>query len=114
MYKCCCLPRLVINIVYRSIWSLLSCLVEANGSDRHILARQDNVQWNTKPDTNDNPILSYSYQGDTRLNIVQIEMICTPDSPDSLEVLGEFDPGNYQFKLSSKCACWNGCQGKLF
>ncbi len=114
MYKCCCLPRLVINIVYCSIWSFPSCLVEASGPDRHILAVQNNVQWDTKPGTTDNPTLSYTYQSDTGQKNVQIEMICTPDSPDSLEVLGEVGVGNYQFKLTSKCACWNGCPGKLF
>ncbi len=41
-------------------------------------------------------------------------MICTTDPSSSLEALGEFGVGTYQFKLSSKCACWNGCQGELF
>jgi hypothetical protein len=41
-------------------------------------------------------------------------MICNTDPSGSLEAIGESDQGNYKFKLSSKCACWNGCQGELF
>ncbi len=41
-------------------------------------------------------------------------MICEEDEPGSVQALGEVQPNNYQFRLSSKCACWNGCKGELF
>lgn len=41
-------------------------------------------------------------------------MICNRDQSGSVEAVGEFGTGNYQFKLTSKCACWNECKGELF
>jgi len=88
------------------------CQVEANGPDTHILAKHDSAKWDTKPFTTDNPTLSYQYNADTGQKNVQIEFICNTDPAGSLEAVGEIGTGNYQFRLSSKCSCWNGCQGK--
>ncbi len=88
--------------------------MEANGPDTHILAKQDGATWDLHPPTTPNPVLKYQYNGDTGQKNVEIEMICDQGQPGSLEAVGEMGTGFYQFKLTSKCACWNTCKGKLF
>lgn len=37
-------------------------------------------------------------------------MICSFNSQDELEVLGENPVNYYSMRLNSRCACWNGCK----
>jgi hypothetical protein len=85
--------------------------VEATGTDTHVLAKQDSATWDLHPPTTTNPVLKYQYNGDTGQKNVEIEMICDQGQPGSLEAVGEMGTGFYQFKLTSKCACWNTCKG---
>ena len=88
--------------------------MEANGPDTHIIAKQDGATWDLHPSTTTNPVLKYRYSGDTGDKNVEVEMICDKTGADRVEAVGEQGIGFYQFKLTSKCACWNECKGELF
>ncbi len=88
--------------------------MEATGTDTHILAKQDGASWELNHPTTPNPVLKYQYNGDTGQKNIEIEMICDPNQDGSLEAVGEMGTGFYQFKLTSVCACWDGCKGELF
>jgi len=104
------LSRLVSNIVDCIIFCFTFCLVSLDGQFTFILGTQDSIKWDAGADPDVNPTISYSYE----LKKVQIELICVPDTPDSLTAVGEVSENNYQFQLTGKCACWNGCKGELF
>ncbi len=110
MYKCCCLSRLVGNIVYCIIFCFTFCLVSMDGAFTFILGTQDSTQWDSGAGSGTNPIVKYS-SGDKK---VEVELICVKDTPDTLVALGENPQETYKFQLTGQCACWNGCKGKLF
>ncbi len=108
MYKCCCLSRLVSNIVDCIIFSFTFCLVSMDGQFTFVLGTQDSTRWNENPGTN--PSISYS----NAEKQVQMELVCSPDTADTLIALGEDPINTYKFQLIGKCSCWNGCSGELF
>ncbi len=105
MYKCCCLSRLVANALYR-IYRFISSLVSLDGSDTFIIATQDTAQLDV---TGPNPTIVYTAD----IRTTRVELVCSTESTNSIEALGENQPAIYAFRLTSKCSCWNGCKGEL-
>jgi len=69
------------------------------------LNTHDNVKWNTK---NDIPSITY-----TSLNrTTTVELVCSKKDVSLFEVLNDTALNDYKFRLTHKCACWNGCGGK--
>ena len=72
------------------------------------LGDQNSIQWKFDPGR-DLPTLVYS-EGGRKLVVT---LFCQETSGDDvLDVYGEDQsPGTYNMKLTSKCACWDGCKG---
>jgi len=82
------------------------CQVSFDAKFTFILGKQDSAKWDAGVGAT-NPMLSYSYKEKN----VQIEMNCAQDkTTPELEALGEGPQNFYKFKLTSKCACYNGCK----
>ncbi len=77
-----------------------------DGSDTFIIATQDTAKLDV---TGPNPTISYS----AGVKNVYVELICSTDSANTVEAVGEGPPAVYRFRLTSKCSCWNGCKGEL-
>lgn len=76
----------------------------SNGLYSFSLAIQNQSRWTI--DSNNIPVLTYTYNRQT----VAISMICTYNSINQFEVLGENPLNYYSMRLRSRCACWNGCR----
>jgi len=95
-----------LNII--ELFYFLFYLVSIDGQFTFILATQDSAQWSPGSDSGRPPQVSYS-SGEKR---VIVSLICGNNESNVLEALGE-DPINiYNFRLTHKCACWNGCGGR--
>jgi hypothetical protein len=103
------LSRLVVNIVYRIIFCFVFCLVSLDGQFTYVLGTQASAQWDAGSPGN-NPTISYS--ADPKK--VQVELVCQEGSPGDVQAVGEGPDNYYKFRLTGKCACWNGCKGELF
>ncbi len=83
-------------------------LVSMDGTLTFIIGTQNSVRWSDGAGLGQNPSVIYS--ADTKISVV--ELICSTDETNTLEALGEGPPEIYKFRLTTKCACWNGCKGK--
>jgi hypothetical protein len=72
------------------------------------LGTQDSAKWNPGTDLDELPSISYSHG--EKHDIVQL--VCSTDGINRFEVLGESPENIYTFRLTHKCACWDGCGGK--
>ncbi len=93
--------------VFRLI-DFLFGLVSVDGELAFIIGTQNSVQWSEGAGLGQNPSVSYSAGPKTSV----VELICSTDETNTLEALGEGPPEIYKFRLTTKCACWNGCKGK--
>ena len=80
-------------------------LVSEDGLYSFSLGTQDSAKWAT----GDPPTISY----DTGERHVTVELNCSDGGTSDLEALGEDPPTYYKLRLTSKCACWNGCTGDV-
>ena len=53
---------------------------------------------------------SISYSNGEKQTIVTLQ--CSIDGTSEFEVLGEAPINVYKFRLTDRCACWNGCTGE--
>jgi hypothetical protein len=83
------------------------CQISIDGALTFILGEQDSAVWDAGSDV-DKPSISYAY-GEKR---VTVSLECGTEGNDDLEALGEEPMNNYKFRLTHKCACWNGCKGE--
>lgn len=85
----------------------------ANAEERafYLLGRQESALWSPGNDNGADPTVTYS--GDLRKAIVIL--VCSTNGSEEFEVVGEEPAYTYTFRLTSKCACWNGCtcQGSI-
>jgi hypothetical protein len=71
------------------------------------LGTQGTASWNPGSESD---VPSVTYIHDVRTVIVKLQ--CSTSGAEEFEVLGE-DPTNYYtFRLTHKCACWNGCSSE--
>ena len=83
-------------------------LVSMDGLDNFTLGTQDSAKWSAGAGPSNMPMISYS----TDVKHVTVLLQCSTDGADQFEVLGEGPANNYTFRLTNKCACWNGCGRK--
>jgi hypothetical protein len=114
MYKCCCLSRLVGNIVDCIICCFTSCLVSNDLQYTFILGKQDSATWKDAVGPGTYPTLSYSYMGAEGPKQVEVTLKCAEGADNTVVAIGEGPQGFYKFELTGKCACGNGCKGELF
>jgi hypothetical protein len=79
-----------------------------DGQFTFVLGTQDSAKWDAQG-VSDNHTISYS-SGEKQ---VLVTLVCSK-GPTIVDALGEDPINNYKFRVTSKCACWNGCKGKLF
>ena len=73
------------------------------------LGTQESAQWYTDGVISNLPEVRYAYGEKT----VIVALQCSTSTTASFDVLGEGPVNVYTFKLTHKCACWNGCSGKF-
>ena len=100
-----CLSKFVTS---RSFFSYLSYLVSKDRTLTFILAKQNNATWNPGRGLGDLPSITYSYEEKR----VFIQLQCATDETNELEALGESPINFFKFRLTNKCACWDGCKSK--
>ena len=93
----------------RSIFLSSACyLVTLDGKSSYALGTQASALWNPGAETGGIPSVVYIYGEKTVVVLLQ----CSTTGTEEFEVLGE-DPANvYIFRLTHKCACWDGCSGE--
>ncbi len=80
-----------------------------DGSHTTATGYHETAIWLDKFRTNVN--LSILYTTDERATIVSLN--CSTDGTEKFEVLGEYPMCFYNFRLTHKCACWDGCKSKF-
>jgi hypothetical protein len=85
------------NFIY-----LFFCIVLKNGSAYYALGINSAVTWSIT----ENGKATLIYSVSDRQTIVNLE--CS-NQVDQFIINGEYELKHYNFTLSSKCACWNGC-----
>lgn len=83
-------------------------LASENGKSSLRLGTQESAKWNVEPNTDG--ALSISYTSLNKTTIV--ELLCSNDGTSSFKALDDTSMNIYKFRLTHKCACWNGCEGK--
>ncbi len=73
-----------------------------------ILGKQDSAKWDDGSRLGVAPSISYSFN----TKIVYVELVCSSSEIEEFEALGEDPQETYTFRLTHKCACWNGCNGE--
>ncbi|CAF0720230.1 unnamed protein product [Adineta steineri] len=82
------------------------CQVSKDKTLTFVLAKQDSAKWDAGAGPGTNPIISYKFDDKE----VFVELQCTDSMTAEFLALGEQPIKTYKFKLSHKCACWNGCK----
>ena len=79
-----------------------------DGQYHYNLGNQGTASWNPGSEIGSSPSVTYTHGERT----VIVKLQCSTTGTEEFEVLGE-DPKNYYtFRLTHKCACWNGCSGE--
>ena len=78
-----------------------------DGLSHYNLGTQETATWNAGSETN-SPFVSYAHVG----RIVTVKLQCSTTGAEEFEVLGEDPTSFYTFRLTHKCACWNGCSSE--
>ena len=107
MYWCICLPKLVIR---RVVFDLLdvTCLVSNDEKYTFTLGTQQSASWNSGSDLDVLPSVNYAY-GDKKVTVL---LQCSAEGNNEFQAFGEDPVNNYNFQLTHKCACWNGCSSR--
>jgi len=71
----------------------------------YALGTQESASWNPGAETGGIPTVIYS-AGDRRTLVL---LRCSTTGTEEFEVLGEDPVNTYIFRLTHKCACWDGC-----
>lgn len=81
-------------------------LVAKDGIHVYILGTQESAKWNLGTAMNDTATITYS----TNIRTTVVHLQCSTSGEEEFEVLN--DPTFFVFRLSHKCACWNGCSSE--
>ncbi|CAF4700051.1 unnamed protein product [Rotaria socialis] len=86
------------------------CQVPFTSGESFILAKHDSAVWIPPIGFGGSATLTYTYQ----TKHVKISMQCTKDTEvNVLEIISESPQETYNMKLSSKCACFDGCKKSI-
>ena len=91
-----------------SVVTIEVALVSKDLKLRFTLGTQDSAKWNPGAGLGDVPSVSYSF-GPKQ---VQVSLVCSDSTTAEFEPLGESPINMYKFRLTHKCACWDGCKGE--
>jgi len=80
-------------------------LVSLDGAFQFVLGTQESAVWNAGAGLGILPQVSYSIGNKKVVVLLQ----CPIAGEERFEALGEDPINNYKFRLTHKCACWNGC-----
>lgn len=82
----------------------------ANAEERafYVLGYQETASWSPGNASGADPTVTY-FAGQRKVIVI---LVCSTNGSEAFEVLGEDPAFTYTFRLTSKCACWNGCTGK--
>lgn len=64
--------------------------------------------WNPGSGFGQQPTITYTLNEKQTI----VTLVCGGDQPE-FEALGENPMNTYKFRLTHKCACWDGCRGKF-
>ena len=84
-----------------------ACQVSEDGQFTFILGKHDSAKWNPGAGLGSSPSVNYEF-GEKK---VSVSLQCGQAGDNQLEALGEDGVNNFKFRLTHKCACWNGCGG---
>ena len=76
-----------------------------DGQFEFILGKQESMTWSEGSEPKDNPLVLYWF-GDKH---VLVWLVCPSSGLNIFEPLDENPPNTFNFRLTHKCACWNGC-----
>jgi hypothetical protein len=93
------------NVIH--LIDVLFDLVSNDGQFTYPLGMQQSTKW-TAGNVTIAPTVSYTYEQKK----VIVELICSTNGTSLFEVFDESPINTFKFRLTDKCACWNGCQGK--
>ncbi|CAF1285472.1 unnamed protein product [Adineta steineri] len=82
-----------------------ACQVSADGKLSFSLGKQESVKWNPGAGLGSIPSITYT-EGP---KVVTVTLVCSTDGSEDFDALGESPTNNYKFRLTHKCACWDGC-----
>lgn len=80
-----------------------------DGQFRFALATQDSTTWKLDDAPEPNPLITYSL-GPKQ---VTVYLQCSDSTTPLFTAVGEVSTNAYVFRLSHKCACWNGCKSRV-
>ncbi|CAF1007924.1 unnamed protein product [Adineta ricciae] len=86
--------------------NVAACQVSADGKYSFSIGLQNSASWN--PGTGLGSLPSVTYSDGAKQASVTLQ--CSTDGSESLEALGESPTNFYKFRLTHKCACWDGCK----
>lgn len=84
------------------------CLVALDGLYHFTIGVQDSAIWHPGSETDKAPSVTYTH-GEKR-SVVELQ--CSTTGEEDFEVLGEGPINHFTFRITHKCACWNGCSSK--
>jgi hypothetical protein len=87
------------------LFNFLFDLVSLDGIFAFPIGEQNSAQWNPGASLESLPSVSYLYGVKTSIVTLQ----CSTDESNIFEALGEDPINTYKFRLTNRCACWNGC-----
>jgi hypothetical protein len=90
--------------------NVAACQVSNDGLYSFSIGKQENAVWSSDSGLGTIPSVTYSYNEKR----VKVSLQCGTYADNRLEAIGEGPTNYYQFRLTHKCACWNGCQSKTF
>jgi hypothetical protein len=74
----------------------------------YAIGTQESALWYPGGETGDSPSVTYSLGERT----VVVKLQCSTSGTEEFEVFGEGPKDIYLFRLTHKCACWDGCEGE--
>ena len=75
-----------------------------------VIGTQDSAQWSPGAGLGSSPSVSYSYNEKQ----ATVSLQCGSEGDNQFEALGEDPINTFKFRLTHKCACWDGCKSKKF
>ncbi len=104
------MPRLISTVLHHILFYFSLCLASRDKTLTFILGTQDSAKWDAGAGPGTNPTIAYNY-GEKQ---VSVELVCSENTTAEFEAIGENPINNFKFRLTHKCACWDGCKCKLF
>jgi hypothetical protein len=83
-------------------------LVSGDGKETFTLGKQESASWNPGSGSNDIPSVNYVY-GAKKVDVL---LQCSSEGDNEFQAFGEDPVNTFKFRLTHKCACWNGCSSK--